>query len=473
MAARMRTPGNTMTRPDLTCGIVRCIWRQGSSLAAAGAGLLLVIGLVAGIAHAAGQVTEDSLYADLRSSSARARTKAVEQLGERGRIEAAGPIATLLADANAGVQNAAITALVRLYTVRADLRQRQWGSGTLGRSTVPAEIAFEAGPLATMPGPVPAEALTGLASLARQDQALKTRLAAIYALGVLAAPAMGAMAPTTENTVAAEFASALQHPDPATRQVAARIAGRVFVPAPGKSAPALVGDALVHAMNDPDPLVRRWAMDSLGWLRYDRALQSLTERANYYGKNEEGAAALHALARIASPASAAIFRTHLTSGSSTFRVIAIEGLGRIGDTSDLAAIEAAARSSRQANVVLAAHLARFLLGQSEDVMPFITALRSEETAIQGRVYLAEIAERQPKALHVMLQSPDPWVRRGTAELLGVTRQPSEEAVLQPLLKDPSPEVIAAASEAIYRLRGYASVAPARAIAPTPSSAPRR
>ena len=79
--------------------------------------------------------------------------------------------------------------------------------------------------------------------------------------------------------------------------------------------------------------------------------------------------------------------------------------------------------------------------------------------IQARVYLAEIAERQPMALHELLRSPEPWVRRGTAELLGTSRRPSEEAMLQPLLKDPAPEVIEAASEAIRRLRAYAAVAP--------------
>ena len=84
-------------------------------------------------------------------------------------------------------------------------------------------------------------------------------------------------------------------------------------------------------MNDPDPLVRRWAMDSLGWLRYDRAVQALTDHASYYGKGEEGSAALHALARIANPASAPVLRALLANGSTTFRVIAIEGLGRIGD----------------------------------------------------------------------------------------------------------------------------------------------
>jgi HEAT repeat protein len=200
-------------------------------------------------------------------------------------------------------------------------------------------------------------------------------------------------------------------------------------------------------------------MDSLGWLRYDRAVQALTDRASYYGKNEEGSAALHALARIALPQSAPVFKALLASSSSTFRVIAIEGLARIGDQSAYAAIAESAKSVNQVNVTMAAHLAAFLLSQSDDLSPFVTAIRNDETLIQGRVYLAEIAEKQPLALHPLLRSAEAWVRRGTAELIGTSRRPSEEAVLQPLLKDPAPEVIEAASEAIRRLRAYAAVVP--------------
>jgi hypothetical protein len=94
-----------------------------------------------------------------------------------------------------------------------------------------------------------------------------------------------------------------------------------------------------------------------------------------------------------------------------------------------------------------------------DLTPLSAALRNEDTVIQARVYLAELAERQSNLLYPLLRSQDPWVRRGTAELLGTTRRPAEEGMLQPLLKDPAPEVIEAASEAIRRLRAYAAAYP--------------
>jgi HEAT repeat protein len=371
------------------------------------------------------------------------------------------PIAAALADTHDGVQSHAIDALLNLYTVRADLSARQWGPGSVGKSATFAEMAFEAGPLATMPAVVPVQVLTGLAAVVRQDESVKTRLEAAYALGALGAPFMGPMPEAAVTPVATELAAALLHPDRPTRQVVARVAGRVFQPGATRPVPPAIGDALINSMNDGDPLVRRWAMDSLGWLRYDRAVQALTERASYHGKNEEGSAALHALARIASPASAPVFKALLASSSSTFRVIAIEGLGRINDTTALAAIAESAASARQVNVTLAYRMAEILMAQTLDVAPLAVALRNDDTVIQARVYLAELAERQPSVLYPLLRSGDPWVRRGTAELLGTTRRPAEEGVLQPLVTDTAPEVIDAASEAIRRLRAWAAAHPAK------------
>ena len=314
----------------------------------------------------------EPLLAELRNPSARARTNALERLGELGRPDAAVPIAAMLADGNDGVQNAAINALLNLYTVRADLRQRQWGPGSVGKSATASEVAFEAGPLATMPAAVPAQVLTGLSGVVRQDQSVKTRLEAAYALGTLGSPAMGPIDDATADAVAADLAATLVDPDRPTRQVVARIAGRIFAPSNDRAVPARLGDALINSMNDGDPLVRRWAMDSLGWLRYDRAVQALTDRASYYGKSEEGSAALHALARIASPASAPVFRALLSSGAPTFRVISIEGLGRIGERSVYPAIAESAMTAKQVNVTMAAHLAAFLLAQTTDLMPLVT-----------------------------------------------------------------------------------------------------
>ncbi len=421
-----------------------------------------LMGLTIGVAHVAGQAPQagiEHLVAELKNPSARARVTALAGLASTGDPSAAAPVASALADANDAVQQAAIDALLAIYTVRGDLSTRHWGPGSNGRTSTRPEVAFEAGPLATMPAPVPAEALTGLASLVRGDESLRTRLSAAYTLGAIGAPAMGPMPAGAAERVAAELVAALTHPDIATRQVVARVIGRVFTPVDGRSVPTTVGDAAINAMNDPDPLVRRWAMDSLGWLRYDRAVPALTDRFEFYGKGEEAAAALHALSRIGSRDSAPLFRAQLASNSPAFRVVAIEGLARINDTGAAADIAQATTAARHPSVSLAAAFAQFLMGQTRDITPIAAGLSRPETIVQARVYLSEIGQTNAEALHALLRSPDPWLRRGTVELIGVSRQPAQAAIIQPMLHDNAPEVIEATSEAVRRLRAYAAAAP--------------
>jgi HEAT repeat protein len=414
-------------------------------------GTLAILGLLtAGPAAAQGTASDPALQ-ELSNPSTRARIQALQQLGDAARVDAAVPMAALLLDGNDNVQYAAITSLVKLYTVRADLSKRQWGAGASGTppTTLP-ELAFEAGPLATMPAAVPAEVLSNLSSLVRQDESGRIRLSAAYALGVLGSPAMGPMAAGAVQTVTTNTVYALSHRDVPTRQVVARIAGRMFAPDVGTAASAAVGDALIGAMNDKDPLVRRWAMDSLGLLKYDRAIQGLMDHASYYGKGEEGKAALHALARIANPASAPVLRALLANAYLPFRVIAIEGLGRIGDKAAVPQIGESASSANDASVNLATAFAYFLLGQA-DVVAVADALEKPDTTVQAKVYLAEIAMTRPAAIHPLLKTPNPSTRMIAVELLGTCRQPGEQSVLQPLLQDPAPEVVEVTGEALRRL----------------------
>lgn len=423
------------------------------------AGVFAILGLLLAASLAA-QIPTDALVQDLQNPSTKTRIKALRQLGDAVRADAAVPMAALLLDGNDNVQFEAISALLKLYTVRDDLTRRQWGVGSVAAKnqspTLP-EAAFEAGPLATIPAAVPAEVVVNLSSVMRQDDSGRIRLGAAYALGALAAPSMGPLAEAAATQVTNNTVFALTHQDTATRQVVARVTGRIFAPAAGATAPVAIGDALVASMNDPDPLVRRWAMDSLGWLRYDRAVQALTDHASYYGKGEEGVAALHALSRIANPASAPVLRALLANAYVPFRVIAIEGLGRIGNKAVLAQIAESATSAQEESVTLAEAFARFLLDQP-DIIAIADSLERPATGLQARVYLAEIALTRPAAIHPLLKTPNPSTRMMAVQVLGASRQPSEVAVLQPLLQDPVPDVVSVTSEAIRRLQAGAAVA---------------
>jgi len=417
---------------------------------------LTILGWLAA-APLAAQTGSDALIDALKNPSTRTRIDALHSLGDAARAEAVVPVAALLLDGNDDVQFAAIESLLKVYIVRADLAQRPWGVTAIGRTSTLPELAFEAGPLATIPAVVPGEVLVNLCSVMRQDESSRIRFAAAYALGVLGAPAMGPMNASAQPMVIADVVSGLTHQDAATRQVIARVAGRVFAPNEGASAPAAVGDALITAMNDKDALVRRWAMDSLGWMKFEHAIQALTDRASYYGKNEEGAGALHAVARIASSGSAPVLRALLANTYIPFRLLSIEGLGRIGDQGSLPAINESATGVNDAGVALAASYARFMLGQA-DVVAIADALEHPDIAVQAKVYLAEIAVLKPDAIHALLRTPNPSTRMLALEVLGASRHVDEIATLEPLLKDPAPEVVEVTSEAIRRLRAYGTVA---------------
>jgi HEAT repeat protein len=419
-------------------------------------GVLTLVGLSIAAAAAA-QSAADPVIQELSNPSTRARIQALRTLGEAARADAAVPMAALLLDGNDNVQFEAVNAILQIYTVRADLTKRPWGAGAIGRpaTMTAAEAAFEAGPLATIPAAVPAEVLSNLSSVMRQDESARIRLNAAYALGVLGSPAMGPMTAAAVEPVTANVISGLTHKDADTRQVIARVAGRVFPAPPGGAAPVAVGDALVAAMNDSDSLTRRWAMDSLGWLKYDRAVQALTDHASYYGKGEEGVAALHALARIANPASGPVFRALLANAYVPFRVVAIEGLGRIGDKGASAQIADSAASAGDVSVTLAASYAKFLLGEA-DLIGVTDALERPDTTVQANVYLGEVALTRPQAIHPLLKTPNPSTRMVAVEVLGASQQPSEKDVLEPLLKDPAPEVVNVTSEALRRLNAYAA-----------------
>ncbi len=397
------------------------------------------------------------MKAGLASPSADTRAASIEGLAGIGGFDAADAIAGALGDPDDGVQRAAIDALLTMYTVPGDLRGRQWGVGAGTPPVTRVEQAFEAGPFATMPARVPESAITGLASLVRADESLRTRVSAAYLLGVIAAPAMGTPPPGLERA-GAELAAALSHPDAATRQVVARVIGRIFTPGEGRTVPIGLGDAVIHAMNDPDPDVRRWAMDSLGWMRYTRALAALTERFAFHGHGPDASAALHALARIASPASAPVFLDQLRSQTPALRMIAAEGLGRLGGAEAKAAIRDLAARERHPSVRLAVAFAQVRHGDLQDVGPIADGLRATETEVQARVYLAEIGMDNPAALHPLLQSRDTRLRQGTVELLGVSGRPDQIPVVEPMLGDPQPAVIEAASEALRRLRAYEALA---------------
>ena len=192
-------------------------------------------------------------------------------------------------------------------------------------------------------------------------------------------------------------------------------------------------------------------MLALGTMRYERGVQALTDLFTYYGKGDQAAAALDALAHIAHPTSVPLFTAQLQSKTAAFRGIAIEGLARAGDTAQLAAIQAMIDKEREATVTLAGAFAAVMLGNAptDRVADYLGRPKVRE---QARRYLLEIAPGRVTTFGHQLLDGDPQIRLDVVDALGQAGDPAAIPVLEPLTRDKDPQVARAAERAVARLR---------------------
>ncbi len=150
----------------------------------------------------------------------------------------------------------AIGAELNIFLAEKAVSKRRVGLVFEVRNRVLAEGAFSAGPLALGVHPVPNPLLSALLAAVPDDNAY-IGIEALYAFGTLAVDAAGTARRELLRAAAPEFAAFVGASEPEQRIAALRVAGRVF----GRRADDLpvdetLGDAVVLALNDRDPLVR-------------------------------------------------------------------------------------------------------------------------------------------------------------------------------------------------------------------------
>jgi HEAT repeat protein len=385
---------------------------------------------------AAGQQARyDDVVRNLRNPDPKVRFSAIRLLRESKYPEAVGPIAALVTDPVDMVQLEAIAAELSLFLVEDIPEKKRVALLVEVRNPAQAPAAFEAGPLAVWPHPVPPELVRGLLQ-AVDDENPKVRLEAIYTLGTIARP------PLADEGVP-QLIKALDHYDPVIRTGAARVVGRLQVKA--------AGDALIRATNDSNGGVRFAAMRALGAIREDRAVQALTEQFNFYGKGEGAWSALDALARIANPSSIPLFKARLADKDPFLRRAAAEGLARTGDKSAISALQIGTGSDSSPMVRTAMAFALQTLGQN--YLPrLVESMTSAKTAPQTADYLLELGPSIVPALVPHLQDPSPAIRGNVAQVIGALGGPAAEAALQPLTEDRDRDVAQAATRALRQLK---------------------
>ena len=401
------------------------------------------------------QVSFDQAIIDLDSSDAGARLKTVQMLKGAAYPEAAVPLAKAIADPVDEIQLEAIAAELNIFLAEKVVPRRRRGFVVEVRSAVPAETAFSRGPLAIGSRPVPADVLTALRKTVGDDNP-RVGLEALYAFGALASAPGGDARRELLRSSGPELVALLGRSDPAVRYAAARVLGRVFEKRPGDDPiDETVGDAVITALNDRDRVVYGAALDALGSMRYDRAVQALTDLFAYHGKGDQAGAVLDALARIANSASAPLFVAQLQSPAPSFRGIAVEGLARIGDNTKLADIQTALRSERNDGVQLATAFAAVMLSDAS-LDRLGEALVRTRLRDQARQYLREAAPGRASQFVRLVNDPDPRVRLDVVDALALGGDAAAAALVEPLVRDADPSVARAAERAVARLNAFKS-----------------
>lgn len=417
-------------------------------------GALLVLGgliVPATSVFSAPQIAFEAVSRDLASPDPDTRLRAARLLKDTGYPEAALPLAKLVTDPQDEVQLEAIAAELNIFLAERVVTRKRVGFVLEVRNQLQAESAFSAGPLALGSRPVPVEVLSALRTGAR-DGNPRVGLESLYAFGALAAQPGGARRREVLDASGADLAALVGVPDPAVRYGVVRVLGRVYAHRPSDAAvdPA-VGDAVIAALNDRDRAVTVAAMEALGAMRYERAIQGLDELFRYYGTGDMAAAALDAVARIAHPTSAPLLASALGSKSTPIRFIAAEGLIRIGDRSQMTAIGTALGMGGNDAAALAKDFAAARLsGASIDSI--VSALTKPRLRDQAMGYLVDLVGTRLSAFAVHTQDPAAAVRRDIADVLGLAEDPAGLALAESLLTDRDQPVARAAERAVARLR---------------------
>jgi HEAT repeat protein len=399
---------------------------------------------------AAAQTSPDAAIADLKSPDRDRRLRAVRVLKDAAPLEAALPLVPLVGDPDDEIQYEAIGAELNIFLAEKVVSKRRVGGVFEVRNRVVAEAAFSAGPLALGFHPVPRELLTALLAAVPDDNAY-IGMEALYAFGTLAVDAAGSARRELLRTAAPEFAAFVGASDAGQRVAALRVTGRVFArhtdDPPGNET---VGDAVVLALNDPDRLVREAARAALGAMRYERAVQALTDLLLHHRRGVVADELLDALARIGHGASKHLMTTALDTGSTAMKRSAIEGLARMDDGTALTAIDQAVGRDRDESLMLARAFASVRLGKGtlEEIVNALTRGRLRDQAIG---YVIELAPGRAAMLARFAQDPDPAIRVVIADALGLSGDPAALRIVEPMTRDTDPRTSRAATRAVARL----------------------
>lgn len=404
------------------------------------------------------QIAFEAVVANLKVGDPRVRLDALYLLRDSGFLEAAVPVAVLLSDSVSDVQVLAIDVEVKLFLV--DEAYTRAITKTLAKqsgATLPL-LAFAQGPGAVIANPAPAAVLNGLVA-AMTSPMLQVRYDAAYALGLLA-PAAIARGQFPEGKAAVGGLMVLvKDPNGSVRLAATHVLGRLLGAAlqnPKANAGLLetkaeMGDHIISGMNDPDELIRLSSMGVVGEIRYDRAVQSLTDLVGYYKRDKNGMAALDALAHIAHPSSISVFTGLYDGDNERVRALAVDGIGRTGDAAAMNSLQIRAAKERSDVVKQALAFAKARNGDFSGLASIVEGFRRDDLQARTFDYLVELGAPIAPSLAGYATHQDAKIRAGVIEVLGIIGNQASLATIEALISDKDRLVSSAARRSQKRL----------------------
>lgn len=369
------------------------------------------------------------------------RLEAVKAIAGIGTQRSLDPLIKACGDNDPEVQNRAIDGLVNFYVpgylktgVTAPLRRA--GSSIKGKFTDTNDLVID--PYIQ----VRPEVIAAIGRIVSGSSSLDTRANAARAIGILrgraAIPGLEKALQSNDSDLIYESLAALE-----------------------KIRDPTAGPSIAFLLHDLNERVQVTAIEATGLLANRDAINQLRDVLDRSRKIKVKRAALTAMAQMPDPQLHGIYATYLDNKDEGLREAAAEGLGRLKNPADSAALEQAFNNENKTEPRLSAAFALVSLGKRgtaefDPLRYLVNNLNSAAYRGVARPYLIELA-RDPEvrqALYPVLK--EAVVTRdektGLAEVLAASGAPDAVAPLEALSQDPDPEVSEAGLRAVKNLR---------------------
>jgi len=223
------------------------------------------------------------------------------------------------------------------------------------------------------------------------------------------------------------------------------------------------GTEVVPLVRDPDKKVHDEAIFTLGRLRVSQAIPVLKELYEsgveerkkilkfvpVSGKDDLQRKLLEALAYIGDSSCYDLFLSALEDSRNSYRLLAADGLGRIGDSSDVTRVAEKYLQEKSGTTKLAMSFALYQMGRKEHLIEVVNSSDKD----QAYHYLLEFNASEIRGLYSYMQIVEHSIRLRLLDIIGLRGDSSAVPVIEEWMQSTSPELSSAANLAMRRIQG--------------------